>query len=108
MQSSLHQHSGPAQRNRLVYFRANFIDRAHVRVRRPRASIKSAERADNIADIRIVDVPVDDVSDDVVGMTPAANFVGRGAHPRHIAKIKPNPVFGCKTVAKSKIAYLVW
>ena len=88
MQSPLHQHSGPAQRNRLVYLRGNFIDCAHVRIRRARASIKSAERADNIADVRIVDVPVDNVGDDVVGMPPTANFVSRSADPSDIVRLE--------------------
>src|SRR5258708_36571232 len=68
VQSALHQHTRAAQGNRLVNLRANLVDRAHVSIRGARPSIKRAERADYIADVRVVDVAIDDVSDDVVGL----------------------------------------
>src|SRR2546423_231551 len=63
MQSTLHQHARAAERNRLVNLRANLIDRAHVSIGRTRPAIKRAERADDVTDIRIINVSIDDVGD---------------------------------------------
>ena len=79
MQSALHQHAGAAERDRLIDLFANGLDGLHVGIRRAWPPIESAERADHIADIRVVDVAIDDVGDDVVGMAALANLVRGGA-----------------------------
>src|SRR5206468_7497957 len=68
MQPTLHQDARPAERNRLVNLRADLINRAHVSIGRARSSIERAESAYDIADVCIVDIPIDDVGDDVVEM----------------------------------------
>src|SRR6266404_4570553 len=88
VQSALHQHPRAAQSNRLVNLCANLVDRAHVSIGRARPPIKRAERADNIADVRIVDVAIDDVSDDVVGMPSLANLIGGGADARDVIRLE--------------------
>ena len=80
MQSALHQHAGAAERDRLVDLLADLFERAHVSVGRAGPAIERAERADDVADVRVVDVAIDDVGDDVVGMSALANFIGGGAH----------------------------
>src|ERR1043166_2101328 len=75
MQPTLHQHAGAAQRNGLVDFRANLIDGSDVSVRRAGPPIESTKGADYIADIRVINVAIDDIGDDVVGMTALPNFI---------------------------------
>ena len=84
MESTLHQHTGAAQGNRLIDFRADFIDRSNVSIGRARAAVESTEGTDDITDIRIVNVAIDDVCDDVFGMTPLADFVRRCTNPRDV------------------------
>ena len=88
MQSALHQNAGAAERNRLVNLVADFVDRAHVSVRRARPAIERAERAHDVADVRVVDVAVDDVGDDVVRMSSLANFVGGHADASDIVRFE--------------------
>jgi len=75
MQPTLHQHAGAAKRNGLVDFRANLIDGSDVSVGRAGPPIESAKGADYIADIRVINVAIDDVGDDVVEMTALPNFI---------------------------------
>ena len=44
-----------------------------------RPAIERAEGADNVADIRVVDVAINDVRDDVVLVPTLPHFVGRRA-----------------------------
>ncbi len=84
MQAALHQNTRAAQRNRLVNLCANFVNCPHVRIGRARPAIERTERADNIADVRVVDVAIDYVGDDVVGMPSPANFICGSADARDI------------------------
>src|ERR1051326_5706143 len=77
VQSALHQNASAAERNRLVDLFANCVDRLHVGIRRAGPPIKRTERADDVADVRVIDVSVDDVSDYVGGMLALANLVRR-------------------------------
>ena len=88
MQSALHQNARPTERDRFVNLRANLIDRAHVGVGRARPAIECAERADDVTYIRIVNVSIDDVGDDVVRMTSFPHFVGRGAYASNVVGLK--------------------
>ena len=88
MQSTLHQHARAAERNRLVDLGADLIDGADISVGRARPAIERAERADHIADVRVVDVAIDDVGDDVVGMTLLANFISSSADPRDVVRFE--------------------
>src|SRR5437016_3699961 len=75
MQPTLHQHAGAAERNRLVDLFANLFYRAHVSVGRAWPAIECAEGADDVADVRVVDIAINDVGDDVVRVAAPANFV---------------------------------
>ena len=77
MQPALHQNAGAAQRDCLVNLCANFVERAHVSVGRARPPVERAESADDIADVRVVDVAIDDVGDDVVAGDGAGEFCQR-------------------------------
>src|SRR5437870_11851640 len=88
MQPTLHQNAGASERDRLVNLRANLIYRAHVGVGRARPAIECAERADDVTYIRIVNVSIDDVGDDVVRMTSFPHFVGRGADASNVVGLK--------------------
>ena len=79
MKATLHQNSGTAKRNRLVNLFANLIDRPHVRIGRSRPAIKRAERTNNITNVCVVDIPVDDVGDDVLGMPSLPDLISSGA-----------------------------
>src|SRR5262249_52910392 len=79
MQASLHQHAGAAEGDRFVDLFADFVYCAHIGIRCARSPVEGAERADDVADVRIVDIAVDDVGDDVFGVTAPANLVRRRA-----------------------------
>ena len=88
MQPALHQNARAAQRDCLVNLFANLFERAHVSVRRARPSIERAEGADDVADVRVVDVSIDDVGDDVVGLLALANLVGGRADFRDVVRFE--------------------
>src|ERR1044072_5652998 len=76
MQSTLHQNSGTAKRNRLIDLLADFFECANVSIRRARPAIGRTARAQHVADVGVVNIAVDDVSDDVVRVSTLANSVG--------------------------------
>ena len=84
MESTLHQHTGAPEGNRLIDFRANLIDGTDVSIGRARTAVESTEGTDDITDIRIVNVAIDDVCDDVFGMTTISDFVRRCTNPRDV------------------------
>jgi hypothetical protein len=67
MQTSLHQNAGAAQGDRFIDLFTDFVYRAHVGIGRAGPAIKRAEGADDVADVRVIDVAVDDVRDDWSG-----------------------------------------
>src|SRR2546423_5083303 len=93
MQSSLHQHTSAAECDRLVDLFANLIHRAHVRVGRAGAAIECAERADDVADVRVIDVAIDDVGDDVIWMTTLTNLIRGGSDGRDVVRPEQRGTF---------------
>ena len=71
-----------AQRLRLVDLRADLLERQRVALAVLRPPVERAEAAVGDADVRVVDVPVDDVRDDAVGMPLA----GARGPPRRRAR----------------------
>src|SRR5262249_13343257 len=88
METSLHQHAGSAQRDSFIDLCADFFHRPDVSVRRPRPAIERTESAHDVADVRVVDIAIDDVSDDVVRMTAAPNLVGSRANAGYVVRFK--------------------
>src|SRR5215217_7499209 len=93
MQTALHQDAGAAERNRLVDLFANLFEGADVSVGCTRAAIKRTERADDVADVGVVDVAIDDVGNGVVRVTPGAYLVSRDAHPRDVVRFEQERAF---------------
>src|SRR5439155_1184546 len=75
VQASLHQHAGAAERNRLVNLRANLVDGAHVSIGRAGPAIERAESTHDVADVRVIDVAIDYVSDNVVRVASLSNLI---------------------------------
>src|ERR1041385_3279955 len=88
MQPALHQYARAAECDRLVDLFADLFEGTDVSVGRARSTIKRAERADDIADVRIVDVAIDDVGDDVVRVAAGAYLVGRDTHSRDVMRLQ--------------------
>src|SRR5437879_8080679 len=104
MQSALHQNACATERNRLVNLRANLVDRAHVGVGRARPAIERAESTHDVADIRIVNVSIDDVGDDVIRVTRFANFISRGADASYVVGLEQfGAIIGVQTLANQRL-----
>src|SRR6185312_469992 len=88
VQATLHQHPRSTQRDRFIDLCANLIHRPDVSVGRSRPAIKRAERADNVTDVGIVDVPIDDVRNDAVRMKTLTDFIGGSAHLRNVVRLE--------------------
>ena len=76
---ALHQDLHAADRFQLVDFSADLFVRQQIPFRVFRPAIECAEFAIRDADVRVVDVSIDDVRDDGFGMQPPARFVGETA-----------------------------
>src|SRR5215813_8680205 len=68
MQTALHQNPRATECYRFIDLLTDFIERANVSVRCAGTTVESAEGAHNITDVRVIDVAVNDVSDEVVRM----------------------------------------
>ena len=68
MNPALHQNAGPAQRNRLFDFLVDDVVGQDVRFRIAFYPVKRAKAAEFFANIRVIDIAVDDIADDVIGM----------------------------------------
>src|ERR1044072_3198871 len=88
MQSTLHQNSGTAKRNRLIDLLADFFECANVSIRRARPAIERTERANHAADAGVINIAVDDVSADVVGVSARANFGGGHADTGDVVRLE--------------------
>ena len=80
--AALHQDLHAAQRLGLVDLRADLLERQRVAFAVLRPPVERAEAAVGDADVRVVDVAVDDVRDDVVRVLRVADAVGLGPSSR--------------------------
>ena len=69
MVPALHQNLDAAHGGKLIEFLIYLLKREHIMVVVFFGSIKSAELAVNVADIRVVDVAIDDVSHDLAALS---------------------------------------
>ncbi len=89
MKTALHQNSGSAKRDRFINSRTDLFDRMNVCFRFSRSTIKRAKCADDIADICVINVPVDDVSYYVFWVFARTNFIrGNDADSGKISRFK--------------------
>jgi hypothetical protein len=88
MQTSLHQNACTPKRNGLINLRADFVERSNVSVGRARASVKRAKRANDVADVCVVDIAIDDVGDYVVRMPALPYFISGRADCCYVVRFK--------------------
>src|SRR5947209_2996997 len=88
VQTALHQHARAAERDGLVNLLANLLEGSDIRVGLSGPPVESAEGADDVADVRVVDVAVNDVRDDASGVLATPNLVRRRAHSRDVVRLE--------------------
>jgi hypothetical protein len=93
MQTTLHQDASAAECDRFVDLGADLFERADVSIRCTWPAIERAESADYVANVCVVDVAIDDVSDDVVRVTARPDFVRSDAHPSDIVRLEQRRAF---------------
>ena len=79
--AALQQNLRPAQRQRLLDLLVQLVQRNDVRVGILLRAIKGAELAIHVADVGVVDVPIDDVGDDLVAAAVVSGGPGELAPP---------------------------
>src|SRR5438445_1666731 len=72
---TLHQDLHPAERLELLDLAADLLERQYVALGVLGPPVERAELAVGDADVRVVDVPVDDVRDGVLGVQPPPRLV---------------------------------
>ena len=101
MEAALHQHASSAKFDRLIYPLFDLLHGMDVRVGLSGPTIECTECADHVANVRIVDVPVDDVGYDVGVVLASAYLVGGKADPQDILRFKERrAIFGRKPFAR--------
>src|SRR6185503_14653342 len=88
MQSALHQDARAAEFDRLINLLADLFEGPNVSVGRARTPVERTKCADDVADVRVVDVAIDDVGDDVVGMMLRAYLIRSGAHACDVVRFE--------------------
>src|SRR5438552_2055501 len=96
MQSALHQNAGAAEFYCLVDPFADLFDRMNVSVRLSGPPIKRTERADDVANIGIIDVTVDYVRDDLGIVLALPYLVGGDADAGEIARLEQRCAILCR------------
>jgi hypothetical protein len=86
VQAALHQDARAAERDSLVNLLANLFDGADVGVWFAGATVEGAESADDVADVRVIDVAINDVGDDARRVSSLANLVGGDADARDVVR----------------------
>ena len=80
--SSLQQELNAADGNRLVDLPEDLVETENVSIRRSHVSIERTEVAFRDADVRVVDVAIDDVGDDAVRVLARTHGVGQMSEQR--------------------------
>src|ERR1700730_7216187 len=88
MQSALHQDTGAAERNCFIDFCANLVQSADVSVRCARPSVEGTEGTNNVADIRVIDVAINDVGNNISWVLSLAYLVSGSANAGDIVRFK--------------------
>ena len=68
--TALHENSGSAKGEGFFDLLVNDMFRQNIGFRIALDAIERAERAELPADIRVIDIPVDDIADDIIRMKP--------------------------------------
>src|SRR5215831_1991849 len=75
MNTALHENSRPAQHQRFLDFLIDHMIRQNIRLWIALDSIERAERTELFAHIRVVDIAIDDVADDIIRVNALADSV---------------------------------
>ncbi len=108
MESALHQDACAAECDRFVDLLTDLIEGTHVRVGCAGTSIERAESADDVTNVGVVDVAIDDVSDDVVWMAARAYLIRCGAHARDVVRFEEEGAFSDRHALARKHAIEYW
>src|SRR5262249_29360755 len=108
MKPTLHQNSCATQRDRLINLLTDFFYGPDVSVRRTGTSVKSTERADHVAHIRVVDIAIDDVRDDVVRVPALSHDICCDAQASDVRRFKQSYALVCVQAFASKNAVKNW
>ena len=100
MKATLHQDARSAKRDRLIDPFTDLIHRVHVCVRLTWPAIERAERADYIADVRVIYIAIDDVCDDIGRIMTHPNLMRSETDADEIFRFeKGSAVFGSEPLA---------
>ena len=72
MNTALHENSRPAQRQRFLDFLIDHVIRQNIRLWIAFDSIERAERTELFAHIRVVNIAIDDIADDIIRVNALA------------------------------------
>src|SRR6185369_7874860 len=86
MQATLHQYTGTTKRYGFVDLLADLFKRPYVSIRSTGPPVKRTESTDNVTNIRVINVSIDDVSNDVFRMTAGANLISGRAHLSNVMR----------------------
>src|SRR6266446_5453653 len=88
MQPTLHQHAGTPERDGLVNFGTDLVERSYVSLTVAGASVECTKCAHHVTHIGVVDVAIDDIGDDARRVPPLPNLVRGKADSNKIVRFK--------------------
>ncbi len=86
MEAALHHDRGPAQIERLLDLVVDLLAGEHICLGVSRLAVEGAEPAARYADVRVVDVAIDDVGGQGAGDEALAHFMGSRPHSEEVAR----------------------
>ena len=95
--AALQQQLPAAERDRLVDLPEDLVEPEHVAVGRADRAVERAEVAPRDADVRVVDVAIDDVGDDALGMLAGADAVGEPARAAAVGARRYSSSASCRS-----------
>src|SRR5262245_7877628 len=88
MQAALHQYARTTQCNRFVDLLTDFIERANVCIGGPGSAIERAERTHDVTHVRVIDVAINDVRDDVARMSARSDLICGSTHLGDVVRLE--------------------
>src|SRR5437588_7769658 len=88
MNTALHQYAGTTERNGFFDLFMDDVIRENIRFPIPLHAIERAEGAEFFANVGVIDIAIDDVTDDIIRMQALTNPVGTGSQIEEICFFK--------------------